>query len=642
VQKVIQLMNGMLEKGKNEKHEEQVQFAAYKQFCDDTAVEKTRAIKEANGEIDSLEAKIAKCESTISKLTKEIAQLDEDISVYEGDLQAATKVRKMEHADFVATRTDYTESVDSVTAAIALIKRKMYNKKQAATLLLQIQSTDSPAVVGKALAAFLSTAETDVGLDVTAPEAAAFEDHTGGIIEMLEKLKDKFEDERTQLEKEESNSKHAFEMLSQDLTNSIATSKEDRSDNAQTKAKTAQKEADAKGDLQDTITSRDDDQTYLSDLVSTCKSKSDDFEARQTLRAQEIEAIEKAVEIISSASVSGSADKHLPSLAQTGHSFAQLRAVTKNENQIRVAAFLHEQGAKLNSRVLSALAVKVSEDPFKQVKKMIKDLIVRLLEEANEEAEQKGWCDTELSTNEQTRKEKTEAVESLHSEIDEFEASIAKLTKEISELSNQIRELDEAVAKATSIRNAEKEKNTETIKDSKEAQVAVEQALQVLKDFYAKAGEATALVQQPEIFDKPYQGMQGESGGVVGMLEVIQSDFARLETETKASEEQSQAQYDKFVEDSTVDKTAKNKDVEYKSNKKDDETQELGEAKSDLDSTQKELDSALRYYEKLKPSCVDAGVSYEERVARRKEEIESLQEALRILNGEDLAFMQHE
>ena len=54
---------------------------------------------------------------------------------------------------------------------------------------------------------------------------------------------------------------------------------------------------------------------------------------------------------------------------------------------------------------------------------MIKDLIVRLMEEANEEAEHKGWCDTELSTNEQTRKEKTEAVETLHAEIDQLEAS---------------------------------------------------------------------------------------------------------------------------------------------------------------------------------------------------------------------------
>ena len=38
----------MLEKGKQEKHDEQVQFAAYKQFCDGTTVEQERAIKEAN------------------------------------------------------------------------------------------------------------------------------------------------------------------------------------------------------------------------------------------------------------------------------------------------------------------------------------------------------------------------------------------------------------------------------------------------------------------------------------------------------------------------------------------------------------------------------------------------------------------
>merc|ERR1719407_346434 len=130
------------------------------------------------------------------------------------------------------------------------------------------------------------------------------------------------------------------------------------------------------------------------------------------------------------------------------------------------------------------------------------------MEEANEEAEHKGWCDTELSTNEQTRKEKTAAVETLHAEIDELSASIAKLTQEITDLTAEIAEIDKAVA----------------------------EALTVLKEFYEKAAEATALLQgqqKPEIFDEPYTGMQSENGGVVGMLEVIQSDFARLETDTK-------------------------------------------------------------------------------------------------------------
>merc|ERR1719325_352847 len=172
---------------------------------------------------------------------------------------------------------------------------------------------------------------------------------------------------------------------------------------------------------------------------------------------------------------------------------------------------------------------------------MIKDLITRLMEEANEEAEHKGWCDTELSTNEQTRKEKTEAVETLHAEIDQLEASIAKLTEEISDLTEAVAALDAAMAKATTIRQAE---NELTIKDSQEAQTAVAQALTVLKEFYAKAGEATALLQQPEIFDSPYKGMQSENGGVVGMLEVIESDFARLEADTKAAEATAQKEYD--------------------------------------------------------------------------------------------------
>merc|ERR1719191_21607 len=256
------------------------------------------------------------------------------------------------------------------------------------------------------------------------------------------------------------------------------------------------------------------------------------------------------------------------------------------------------------------------------------------MEEANEEAEHKGWCDTELSTNEQTRKEKTMAVETLHAEIDQLTASIAKLTEDIAELTQAVADLDAAMAKATNLRTAEKAKNTETIEDAQQAQVAVAQALVVLKEFYAKAAEATALVQQPDIFDAPYQGQQAASGGVVGMLEVIESDFARLESETKVAEQTAQNEYKDFMNDSEIDKVAKTKDIEHKSGKKQDQEQSLVSKKEDLDGTQKELDAALAYFDKLKPSCVDTGLSYEERVARRKEEIESLQDALKILSDE--------
>merc|ERR1719393_1076601 len=105
------------------------------------------------------------------------------------------------------------------------------------------------------------------------------------------------------------------------------------------------------------------------------------------------------------------------------------------------------------------LAVRVSADPFKKVRKMIRDLITKLEEEAAAEADHKGWCDTELSTNEQTRKEKTEQVEMLYAEIDDLQATIAKITIEITDLTHAIQDLDKAVKEATELRASEKAKN---------------------------------------------------------------------------------------------------------------------------------------------------------------------------------------
>merc|ERR1719323_2152043 len=130
VQKVIQLMEGMAAKGKEEKHKEQVQFAAYKQFCDDTAVEKKRAIAEADEKIEILKADIEKYTNDAEKLAKEIAGHDDDLAAWTGDKKAATKVRNMEKSDYDATHKDYSESIDALERAIAVLK-KAYDRKQA-------------------------------------------------------------------------------------------------------------------------------------------------------------------------------------------------------------------------------------------------------------------------------------------------------------------------------------------------------------------------------------------------------------------------------------------------------------------------------------------------------------------------------
>merc|ERR1719331_1837410 len=284
------------------------------------------------------------------------------------------------------------------------------------------------------------------------------------------------------------------------------------------------------------------------------------------------------------------------------------------------------------------MALSAQANPFGKVKKMIKDLISKLMEEATSE--------TELTTNKQTRDKKTSEVNELNSDIEDLTATIASLTQDIADLTAAVKELDAAMAEETEERNAAKAKNAQTVKDAKAGQVAVEQAMAVLKDFYAKAASATALVQAqgpadnaPETFDKAYQGQQASGGGVVDFLEVILTDFARLESDTAAAEAEESDEYKNFMHESTKDKALKENEIKLKSQTKTDKESALQQANEDLKTTQEQLDKALEYYEKLKPQCVDSGITYEERVKRREEEIVSLQEALKILAGTDLPTM---
>merc|ERR1719272_1529565 len=104
---------------------------------------------------------------------------------------------------------------------------------------------------------------------------------------------------------------------------------------------------------------------------------------------------------------------------------------------------------------------------------MIQDMLTKHMEEANEDAEHKAFCDAEMGTNQQTRGRKTEESETLKADIEEYSAAISKLGEEIAGLSNDIAAVDAAVGKATADRDAEKAKNQETITESTQAEAAV-------------------------------------------------------------------------------------------------------------------------------------------------------------------------
>merc|ERR1719409_996718 len=182
-----------------------------------------------------------------------------------------------------------------------------------------------------------------------------------------------------------------------------------------------------------------------------------------------------------------------------------------------------------------------------------------------------------------TRTKLSEDIDGLSAEVENGKATISLLAEDVARLSKEVAELDTAIKEATTFRGEEKEQNEATIKDAVEASTAVQQALSVLKDFYGKAAGATALLQEPTIgseewkalanpdadevdkghkdgmqtFGDVYSGRQDEAGGILAMMEVIASDFATLEADTKAAEETAQVSYKEFMTESTKDKADK-------------------------------------------------------------------------------------
>lgn len=654
VQKVLTMLNDMLAKGKAEKQGEQKAFAKYEDFVRLTHEEKAYQIKKGKEHADQLEADIDKASADVLTATKQIAAHDQDIATWDTDLADAKKVRADAHAVYTETHKDYTEAIDAVDRALRTL-RAGPKTGLAQTSLMQLSSNHLvPSEAKKKFMAFLQAPENallqDAELmeneDKAPPQAKveSYQSSSGGVIEMVDQLGEKFGNERVALEKAEANAVHSYQMFAKDLTNQKDAATEERDAKTAFKAQQEQAKSEAQGDLDDTEATIAADEKFAKDLTAEHAQKVNDFSKRQILRHGEIEALEQAIEIMDSESVSGSANKHLPALIQKKKvSLAQLRSRSHSSGQADAAAFLQQQGRKLNNQMLSMLSEKVSADPFKKVVKMIQDMIEKLTQEAADEAEHKGFCDSELASNKQTRDTKTEESETLKANIEELTADIQKLGQEITDLASAISEIDSQVAQATSDREAEHEKNTATIADAEAGAKAVAAATQVLKEFYEKAAISTSFTQvhtkakvpgAPETFTKPYTGQ--ESGGALGMLEVCQSDFERLLADTTAGEAEAKDVFEKFMADSTEDKDTKTTDMKDKTNTKTEKESALATANKDLVSVTSELDAAKEYFEKLKPSCLAPGETYEERVARRNNEIESLKEALRILEGESV------
>jgi len=319
-------------------------------------------------------------------------------------------------------------------------------------------------------------------------------------------------------------------------------------------------------------------------------------------------------------------------------SFLQVRS-SNDARKEHALALLASEGDRLSSFVLSSLAQRSAADPFTKIKGLIQKLIERLLAESAAEATKKGFCDTELGKARKDRDFRREETKDLSSDLEGLEAKDDFLTDEIQTLQEQIVAETGALKESTTDRKEEKDINLATLDTANKGLEAVREALLTLRSFYSQAAKAS-LVQASPVdedtsgpgFSGNYKGSQSGSKAVLSILETIESDFDRTIRTTEASEEAAHRDFVELVQatkSSIASKTTKQElDVQDQRTTK----TSLKTKMADLVTAQNLLDDALKELETLKPTCIDTGMSYTQRVAKREEEMKALTKALCILD----------
>jgi DNA repair exonuclease SbcCD ATPase subunit len=641
--KVLELLSNLQGKVTAEGEAAKKTYDEFAAYCEDRSKDLNFDIKTGKSDVAELQASIELEEALASKLSAKIQELGDSIGTDTADLEAATAIRKREGSDFAAEEKEQAEVISTLQRAIAVLEKEMQrggasmmqlardNSIVEALETLVQASTLNTADVNKLTALLQSdsrSSTTDELDDFGAPAAAAYGSHSGGIIDTLEDLLGKAQEQLSDARKKETTSTHNFQLLKQSLEDKIKVSTKEAAASKANLAESSEKKAVVTGDLD--VTSKDlaEDIKTLEDMTHDCMTKAEDFESETKSRAEELKALGAAKTAVQEAT--GAAAHATYSFAQV--SFFQTRRSqsdslkgSKATRLVRDMARNHKSVAlaHLASRIASAMGASNKEgaDPFGKVKGLIRDMIDRLEDEASADATQKAYCDKETSESNEAKEDLSAAEEKLSLKIDQMTARKTKLREQVASLQNSLAKLSKSQADMDELRKEELAAYVQNKADLQQGIEGVKIALKVLREYYAKD-------------DKAHDAADGGADGIVGLLEVIESDFSKGLAETVATEEGAKAAYEAETKENEIEKAAKNKDVDYKSKEAVRLEKAASAASSDRGNVQTELDAVLEYLTKLESMCVAKPESYEEKTRQRQEEIEGLQTALNILEGD--------
>jgi len=647
--KVYDLMDELVAKINAEGEAEAKAYKEYFDWCDDMSKNAGFEIKTAEAKKEKLEAQIGNLASSITVSVSKIEDLAAAIAADDAELKNATGIRKKENAEFTKNEAELMDCLDTLERTISILSKEMAKNPAA---LAQIDTSSTERLV-QTLGAVIDAAgfagadktrlvtliqsqqgsQSDDDQEPGAPAAAAYKSHSSGIVDVLEDMKEKAEAELSDLRKEEKSSKHNYDMLKQSLEDQMAADTKDMEDEKAAKAEATEGKATAEGDLEETVKMLKETKDNLATASTSCMTTAADHEATVNAREEELKAIATARKILEETTSGAEGQTYsLIQLArlQTHSDLAGLEVV----QLVKQLARKHHSTAlaQLASRMTAAIRFgsRGGDDPFAKVKGLIENMIAKLEKEAEEEATEKAYCDEEMAKTEAKRGELMDDVAKLSAKIDQASSKSVALTEDIKQLEAELAALLKSQSEMDKIRQEESADFQQAKEDLTLGLTGVRKALTVLRDYYA---QEDAFVQQPAMPEK-HTKATGAGTSIIGILEVVESDFAKNLAKEQSQEDDAAAEYAEITQENKVTQTMKDQDLKYKTKEVKGLKKAISDLSSDRDTLNSELSAVNEYYAKLKDRCIAKPETYEERKARREAEIKGLKEALNILESE--------
>ena len=684
VDKAVELMETLRDQVAKEGEEEAQTYNKFSCFCKDETTDRLAAIKRGEDEKESLAATINGLANKRDDADAKIAELEKDIKKLEEDIKKAKEERAKTLAQYEADAADLRAALDGLSGAIQSVKaskspslvelRSVSETVRTAVALADALGLSDPKT-SKALTVFLQQPDNEVQME-------DYKFHSDNIIETLEGLQKKFRATRDSVQDDEVESVKDHDLLMQDKTHEKKMKNKQLDKTRKHRSQTIDEIGMNSEELSTVDATLLQDKEYTNKLSKMCSDKAKTWDQRTRVRADELATLTEAIGMIkekvmtqTSKNTIRFAQQHTsmrfakvvaantqamdaieaaaeeadaaPAFVQVAsRQHGRLRASLKTADPREVIAqALKSSGEHLKSTLLTTLASRISADPLAKVKQLINELIERLLTEAANEANQKGWCDKGMSDAKQKREYAAEEVADLNSQMATLEATRDQLTEDLDQLSDDIKDLKQAQHEADEDRNATKAQNEATIEEADQGLSALNLCIDLLDKFYKtikKEKVDLSLVQQSPGADAPdagfdngeaYTGSQSEAGGIMGMLDVMKSDFERTISMTRESEEKSEKDHLEFSTETGMTLAEKTEAESSKSDQRSDAVSKHGEAADRLDQEMSTLVTSIDELKELKEACIDTGMSYDERVARREQEIESLNKAMCIFEN---------